>query len=195
MKKSLLILGLALALFSCNKEETAAAGFKTAYVDTVKLVESSEELKDLEARAKVREDEMGRELQGKAKQWQLDYASFQSEARVKGMEWAQLRQQDLQKREQEIAALQEQMKQKFTEEFGVQRDTIVSQMRKKIKDFGKKNGYDYIYGTGEAATILYGKEGYDITEKMIKEINDSYEGSAKKEDDAKEDTAKAEEKK
>src|SRR5690606_6563582 len=110
------ILGLALALFSCNKEENTGTGFKTAYVDTVKLVENSEELKDLEARAKVREDEMGRELQGKTKQWQMDAASFQQEARTKGMQWAQLRQQDLQKREQEILQLQQQMKEQFANE-------------------------------------------------------------------------------
>jgi len=194
MKKSLLILGLALALFSCNKEETAVAGFKTAYVDTVKLVENSDELKDLEARAKVREEEMGRELQGKTKQWQMDAASFQEEARSKGMQWAQLRQQDLQKREQEILQLQQQMKEQFASEFGVQRDTIVSQMRKRIKEYGKKNGYDYIYGTGEAASVLYAKDSYDITDKMIKDMNDNYKGSAKKEDEAKEERAKEEKK-
>lgn len=195
MKKSLLILGLALALFSCNKEEgTAASGFKTAYVDTVKLVENSDELKDLEARAKVREDEMGRELQGKAKQWQMDAASFQQEAQAKGMQWAQLRKQDLDKREQEIAALQQQMREQFASEFGVERDTIVSQMRKRIKEYGKKNGFDYIYGTGEAATVLYAKDSYDITDKMIKEMNDTYKGSAKKEDETKEEPAKEEKK-
>lgn len=196
MKKSLLILGLALAMFSCNKEEgPAPAGFKTAYVDTVKLVENSDELKDLEARAKVREDEMGRELQGKAKQLQMDAASLQSEARVKGMQWAQMRQRDLQQREQELAQLQQKMKEEFAGEFGVQRDTIVSQMRNRIKDFGKKNGYDFIYGTGEAASVLYAKDSYDITDKMIKEMNGSYKGSAKKEDDAKEEPAKEGDKK
>jgi len=190
MRKSLLILGLALALFSCNKEENTGTGFKTAYVDTVKLVENSEELKDLEARAKVREDEMGRELQGKTKQWQMDAASFQQEARTKGMQWAQLRQQDLQKREQEILQLQQQMKEQFANEFGVQRDTIVSQMRKHIKDYGKKNGFDFIYGTGEVASVLYAKESYDITDKMIKDMNDRYQGSAKKEDQPKEEPVK-----
>lgn len=190
MRKSLLILGLALALFSCNKEENTGTGFKTAYVDTVKLVENSEELKDLEARAKVREDEMGRELQGKTKQWQMDAASFQQEARTKGMQWAQLRQQDLQKREQEILQLQQQMKEQFANEFGVQRDTIVSQMRKHIKDYGKKNGFDFIYGTGEVASVLYAKDSYDITDKMIKDMNERYQGSAKKEAQPKEEPVK-----
>jgi len=195
MKKSLLILGLSLALFSCNKEEGAAtAAFKTAYVDTAKLVEESEELKELSDKAKVKEQEMGRELQEEARQLQLDAASFQKEAQVKGPQWAQLRGQDLQKRDQELTIKQQAMMRQLQDEFGVKRDTIVSQMRKYIKDYGKKNGYDYIYGTGDAASVLYAKDSYDITDELIKEFNDKYKGSDKAEE-TKEDTAKAEEKK
>ena len=46
MKKSLLILGLALALFSCNKTEQKE-NFKTAYIDTSVLLEKYEKFKDL----------------------------------------------------------------------------------------------------------------------------------------------------
>ena len=195
MKKSLLILGLSLALFSCNKEEGAAtASFKTAYVDTAKLVEESEELKILADQAKVKEQEMGRELQEEARQLQLDAASFQKEAQVKGPQWAQLRGQDLQKRDQELTIKQQAMMRQLQDEFGVKRDTIVSQMKNYIKEYGKKKGYDYVFGTGDAATVLYAKDSYDITKELIKEFNDKYKGSDKAEE-AKEDTAKAEEKK
>lgn len=195
MKKSLLILGLSLALFSCNKEgATATASFKTAYVDTAKLVEESEELKELADKAKVKEQEMGRELQEEARQLQLDAASFQKEAQVKGPQWAQLRGQDLQKRDQELTIKQQAMMRQLQDEFGVKRDTIVSQMRKYIKEYGKKKGYDYIYGTGDAASVLYAKDSYDITDEMIKEFNDKYKGSAKTEESVG-DTAKKEAKK
>ena len=80
------------------------------------------------------------------------------------------------------------------DEFGVKRDTIVSQMKNYIKEYGKKKGYDYVFGTGDAATVLYAKDSYDITKELIKEFNDKYKGSDKAEE-AKEDTAKAEEKK
>lgn len=194
MRKSLLILGLSLALFSCNKEEgTATASFKTAYVDTAKLVEESEELKELSDKAKVKEQEMGRELQEEARQLQLDAASFQKEAQIKGQQWAQLRGQDLQKRDQELTIKQQAMMRQLQDEFGVKRDTIVSQMRKYIKDYGKKKGYDYIYGTGDAASVLYAKDSYDITDELIKEFNDKYKGASKTEEPSK-DTAKEEKK-
>ncbi len=176
MKKSLLILGAALALVACNKEGAAPAGFKTAYVDTGKLVEQSEELKDFEAKAKVKEDEFARELQEDARQLELDAASFQNEAQVKGELWARKRGADLQRRQQELQIKQQTMQQQFAEEFAPKRDTIISQMKKLIKEFGKKHDYDFIYGTGDVATVLYAKDSYDITGEILKELNNKFKG-------------------
>jgi outer membrane protein len=180
MKKSLLIIGLAVTLFSCNQEQSAT-GFKTAYIDTVKLMEGYEELKDLDDKRKVKTEEMGRELDESAQQLRLDYASAQNEAKSKGPQWAQLKAQELQKRERELGMRQESMIKELQDEFGVKRDTILNQMRRHIKDYGKKNGYDYIYGTGDAASVLYAKESYDITKEVLKELNNNYSGSAKTE--------------
>ena len=47
---------------------------------------------------------------------------------------------------------------------------------------GKEKGYDYIYGTGEAVSILYAKDQYDITKDIIKLLNDKYAVEGKKEE-------------
>ena len=196
MKKTLVILGLAFALFSCNNDQAASAsGFKTAYVDTQKLMEKSDEIKDLDDKRKVKTEEMGRELDAKVQQLKLDYASAQSEANAKGPQWAQIKAQELQKREQQLGMMQESMSRQLQEEFGVKRDTVVSQIKKVIKEFGKKKGYDYVYGTGDAASILYAKDSYDVTNEILKQLNDKFKGSATKEEPAKTDVAKEEEKK
>lgn len=195
MKKSLLILGFALAVISCNKEAgTTAAGLKTAYVDTSKLVQDYNEFKDLESQSKTKQEVMGRELETKVQQFKLEAASFQEEARAKGPQWAQLKGQELQKRERELGMMQESMLKQLQEEFGTKNDTLISKIKKYVKDYGKKNGYDYIYGTGDVVSVMYAKEGYDITAKILKELNDSYKGTAKKEDTATAAPAKEEKK-
>ncbi len=192
MKKSLLIIAVALAMFSCNKEEgTAGSSFKTAYVDTSKLSKEYEEFKDLDSQRKVKEEEMGRELDAKVQQYKLDRAAAQNEAASKGPQWVQLKAQEFQKREQEISMMQEGMMKQLQDEFGAKNDTAVNQMKKFIKDYGKKKGYDYIYGSGDVTnSVLYAKDGYDITDEILKELNNKYKGSNKKEE-----PAKAEEKK
>lgn len=196
MKKSLLIIGFALAVISCNTSTTnTVAGLKTAYVDTSKIVQDLEEFKELESQSKTKQEVMGRELETKVNQFKMDAASFQEEAKVKGMQWAQLRGQDLQKRERELGIMQESMVKQLQDEFGVKNDTLVGKIKKYVKDYGKKNGYDYIYGSGDVVSIMYAKDGYDITDKITKELNDSYKGSAKKEETTKVEETKTEVKK
>ena len=42
MKKAILILGVALSLFACNKNEGKSESFKTAYIDTAEILEKYE---------------------------------------------------------------------------------------------------------------------------------------------------------
>ncbi len=186
MKKSLLILGLAVTLFSCDKNQSSSAGLKTAYIDTVKLMEEYEGLKDWESKGKVKKEEMERELQEDVEQFKQDYAAAEYQVKTKGPEWAQRKAEELQRRERDLGIKQESMMRQLQEEFGVKRDTILSQMKKHIKEYGKKQGYDYIYGTGDAASILYGKEEYDITEEIIKELNKNYKGEKGKTEEVEE---------
>jgi outer membrane protein len=61
-------------------------------------------------------------------------------------------------------------------------DSLVVKVKKFIKGYGKEKGYAYIYGTGDAATILYAEEKYDITKDIIKLLNDKYKSSVKTEE-------------
>jgi outer membrane protein len=73
------------------------------------------------------------------------------------------------------------MLRQLQEESGVELDSLVSSYRKVIKDYGKEKGFDYIFGTGEAASVLYAKDNYDIT-KDIKLVNEKYKSSDKKDE-------------
>ena len=65
-------------------------------------------------------------------------------------------------------------------------DSLVKNYRKVIKDYGKEKGYDYIYGTGDVASVLYAKDSYDISKEIIKMINDKYKTTDKKDEASKE---------
>ena len=72
------------------------------------------------------------------------------------------------------------MLRQLQQESGAEMDTLVKNVKKFIKDYGKEKGYDYIYGTGEAASILYAKDNYDITKEIIKLLNEKYKSADKK---------------
>jgi len=59
---------------------------------------------------------------------------------------------------------------------------LVVKVKKFIKAYGKEKGYSYIYGTGDAATVLYAEEKDEITKDIIKLLNDKYKSSVKTEE-------------
>lgn len=189
MKKALVIIALSILVVSCNKA-TEVKEVKTAYVDTSVLMKEYTEAKDLEAKYKAQAEEKGRQLQAEITRFKQDAASFQSQAQANGQAWAQQRGAELQKREQQLGYAQQALSQQLQQESGVEMDSLISGVKKFIKDYGKKNGYSYIYGTGDAASILYAEEKYDITKDIIKALNDKYKAEPKTEAPAKEEAKK-----
>jgi len=191
MKKVLLFIAISISVVSCNKTAEVKE-VKTAYVDTQVLMKEYTEAKDLEEKYKAQSSEKGRQLEAEINRFKQDASNFQAQAQANGQEWAQKRGAELQKREQELGYAQQALAQQLQQQGGVEMDSLVSGVKKFIKDYGKKKGYSYIYGTGDAATILYAEDKYDITKEVVKALNDKYKASSKT--DAKEET-KAEEKK
>ena len=176
MKKSLVIIAIAFSIISCNKTAEVAST-KTAYVDTSKLMIEYTEAKDIEAKYKAKSEEMGRELEAEIAKFKAEAGSFQKEAQMKGQAWAEQKGAELQKREQQLQYAQQSIGQQLQQESGVEIDSVVISFKKFIKSYGKEKGYAYIYGTGDAASVLYAEEKYDITKEIIKLLNDKYKSS------------------
>ena len=179
MKKIVLILGVALGVLACNKTETNSKEFKTAYIDTAELIDKYEKFKDEDDKFKVKSEELGRPLEAKVRAFQTEAQNFQRNAQVRGPQWAQQMGATLQQREQQLGIEQNALIQQLQQEGAQLKDSLISEVKKFIKDYGKKNGYDYIYGTGDAATVLYSKDQYNITKEVLKELNDKYLASKK----------------
>lgn len=189
MKKIFLLVGFAAALISCgDKSETtstnpetkeiSAGSQKIVYIDTEKLMKEYKESVDFESKFKAMSEKMQSELEGDMRKFQNDVADLQKNAQSKGMEWAQQREAELGKRQQTLAQKEQNYMQKFQQESAVERDSLVSKMKKFIKTYGAEKGYDYVLGTGDASTVLFAKEGSDITEEVLKLMNEAYENKA-----------------
>ncbi len=186
MKKSILVFGLLLAMASCEKAADQK-DFKTAYVDTSKLLDEYTEAKDIEEKYKSKGEEMGKQLEAEVARFRSEAAAFQKNAQTYGPQWAQQKGAELQRKEQELSYAQQAILRQLQEESGKEMDSLVKDVKKFIKDYGKEKGYNYIYGTGDAATVLYAKDEYDITNDVIKLLNDKYKSSSS--DDKKDEKA------
>ncbi|MTG97865.1 OmpH family outer membrane protein [Myroides albus] len=176
MKKSLLVLGLATMLFSCNN--STSNEFKTGYVDSAKLFKEYEEVKDVESKLKIKADEKGKAFDGEVASFQKEAEGFQRTAAQKGQAWAEQKAKELQRREQELQFKQNTLIQELQKEQGEQMDLVVKKVKEYIAEYAKKNNFEYVFNTDDASTIIYSKDGNDITDIILKELNAKYKGDS-----------------
>ena len=181
MKKVLVGIAMLVAIVSCNKTPEAK-DFKTAYVDTNKLLEESTEAKDIKAKYEAIAEEKGARLKVEVDKLEAEKNAFQANAQKNGQAWAQQKYGELQQREQQLQYTQQGLAQQIQGQHGVEMDSVVVKYKKIFKDYGKDKGFDYVFGTGEAATVLFAKDQYDITKDLIKIVNEKYKSEAKKDD-------------
>lgn len=179
MKKTLTALALALTLFACDKPAEKAE-FKTAYVDTAKMMEDYTERKDLEAKYRSKSQEMGKELDAEMARFKQEREAFESKARQLGEIWAQQNSGPLVRKSQQLQMAQEGLMRQIQEESGAEMDSLVTKVKTFVKDYGKQKGYDYLFATGDVVSILYAKDQYDITKDVTKALNDKYAADNKK---------------
>ena len=180
MKKALVIIALSISIVACNKPAEVKE-LKTAYIDTSELMKEYTEAKDLEAKYKTKAEEKGRQLEAEINRFKQEAAGFQAQAQANGQAWAQQKGAELQKKEQQLSYAQQALSQELQQESGKEMDSLVSGVKKFIKNYGKEKGYAYIYGTGDAASILYAEDKFNITKEIIKGLNDKYKATAKPE--------------
>jgi outer membrane protein len=187
MKKLLLCIISSVFIISCNQEKadknqvsTPNKEFKTAYVDVIELMKENLESKDINTKHENLIKAKGTDFEKKVAQFKAEVQGLEANAKANGMEWAQRKSQELQRREQELAQLEQRIMSEARQAHAVESDSLTSRIKKYIKEYGKKNNYSYIYGTGEANSVLYAEDSFNITKEMIDLLNEQYKpGSSK----------------
>ena len=167
MKKLLLVVLIAAGLTSCNEQ-------KTAYVDTTRLIQEYSEMQEIEAEFTTKSDRVKSELDSVARGFQMEVQEYQTN--MNGMTTAQRQETEerLMRKQQSIQQQQQQMGNQLRQESDEVIDSIVEKVKEYVREYGKENGYTYIFGSNESANIMYAKDGLDITEEVLENLNASY---------------------
>jgi len=58
-------------------------------------------------------------------------------------------------------------------------DQIYAQINQYILDYGESTSYEYIFGATGSGNLMYAKDSENITEEVLKYINNRYKGNVK----------------
>lgn len=167
MKKLFTLLFVAIALIGCEQE-------KTAYVDTTRLIQDYQEMKDVEAEFEVRSTALKAELDSIGRGFQAEVQEYQAQAPTLSESEREQRGKELMQQQQQLQQQQQIRSQQLRQESGEAIDTLVSKVKDFVADYGERNNYTYIFGSNETANIMYAKEGLDITDEILVELNEAY---------------------
>ncbi len=166
MRKFLWIAISGLILTSCNQQNV-----KTGYVNNTKVVSEYKEMKEAQEKWTKRNNEVRAELEEKAKQFQIEVQGYQNIMKSMSKTNREKKEQELMGKQQTLQREQQAKMQEIQQGSQAEIDSIISKVKSYIEDYGKKNGYTYIYGDTEASNILYGKEELNLTDTILKELN------------------------
>jgi len=166
MRKFLWIAISGIILTSCNQQTE-----KTGYVNNTKVVSDFKEMKTAQEKWTKRNNEVRAELEEKAKQFQIEVQGYQNIMKSMSKTNREKKEKELMEKQQILQREQQVKMQEIQQGSQVEIDSIIGKVKDFIKDYGKKNGFTYIYGDTESSNILYGKEEFNLTDKILKELN------------------------
>ncbi|WP_435624037.1 OmpH family outer membrane protein [Flagellimonas sp.] len=166
MKKIILPI-VVLLLVSCQQN-------KIGYVDNVKLMDGFQEKIDVEAKFKTKVEAMTKKRDSISQAFQLELQQFQAKAQKMSQKSAQEEYALLQQRGQFVGNQLQQEEQQLQKTSQTEMDSLVSKVKREIKAYGEANGFTYILGGGDGGSVLYGKDGQDLTDEVLKILNDKY---------------------
>lgn len=166
MKKLLIVLSFGAILTSCDNE-------KTAYVDTSELMKEYSEMKEVEADFTVRSENLKKELDSMSADFRQEVQEFQENAATMSQAEKEAKQQELMQKQQMLQQQQQMKSGQLRQESQMMMDSMINKVKGFVEEYGKENDYTYIFGSNESANILYAKEGKNITQEVLAELNDN----------------------
>ena len=167
--KKLILTGVALlALTACTD--------KVAFVDNSKLLNDYQEKKDIEANLKGQISAYERKRDSISMAFQTEARAFDAQAKTLPQNVAQKKYNELMQKSQILQQHLQQEEQKIQMESQTQMDSLLSKVKKNIKEYGKQKGYTFILGANDGGSVLYGSEKKDITKEVTEYLNNQYKG-------------------
>ena len=166
--KKIGILLLLITAYGCQQN-------KIGYVDTVRLMENSKEKIDIESKYQVKSTALNKKRDSISQAFQIEAQALQSKTKTMSQSKAQEEYELFQQKGQFISQQLQQEEQILQLQGQAEMDSLVNRVRDQISDYGEQNGFTYILGAGEGGTVLYGTDQQDLTDEVLKIVNDSYQ--------------------
>lgn len=167
MKKLAVVFLTIISLTACQQQ-------KIGFVDNSVLINEYQERKDVEANLNTKIEAFKSRTDSLRSAFELEIKEAELKARKMSQSAIQKLSQELQQKEQLLSQRVQFEQQQIAQESQKLNDSIINRVKAFVQDYGKSNNYNFILGSNEAGSVLYGEDASDLTQEILKALNENY---------------------
>lgn len=164
-----------------NTSPTQATASRIVYVNTDTLLNNYDYYKDVVKEFENKRFSAENELKRRSESFQNEVALFQRQVQAGGMsqQQGQTKQQQLAQKEQEIMMYRDNTSNALAQEQATKTDELISNIQDYLKKYNDDDRYDMVIGYSKGGGVLYAKDQMNITDEVLKGLNEEYASKKK----------------
>lgn len=157
-----------------SSSDTSNVDLKVAYINSDSVLKHYEYLKINREQLEAKTKKMDQELQNRTVGLRNEITAYQRN--VSGMTLGQARaaEEDLGKKQQNLQMYQQSLQQQLLQEEAKLNKELYDRITGFLKGYGQEKGLQVVLKFDPGSDVLYGGESLDITEDVIKGLNEAY---------------------
>lgn len=144
------------------------------YVDISKLMQGYKKTATVKEQFNKKAASLKTNLDSMVSGWQRELKIYEAERSGMTPKEVKLKEELLATKQQQINSYQEALQKQLGEEDKNTTQTILNDINDYVKEYGKEKGYKIIFGASGSGNIMYADEGADLTEEVLKGLNERY---------------------
>ena len=152
----------------------APGDLKMAYINSDTVLKYYDFFKVNREKLEAKSKKLDQELRGRAQSLQNDYESYQRNVGSLTIGQAKAIEEDLGKKQQNLRMYQESLSQELAGEEGKMNVDLYAKITTFLKKYGEEKGIQLVLKFDPSSDMLYGGAGLDITQDVIKGLNEAY---------------------
>ncbi len=148
-----------------------------AYVNVDSLLNNYDYFKATRTQLEDRRKKLETEIAGRTRSLENEVVSAQRKANTMTLEQAQLTEQNLRRKEQELVRYQNDAARQLAEEEQKKNEELINNISLYLKKHTEDKPYKIVFGYSKGGGILYATDSLDITQEVLKGLNQDYQAN------------------
>jgi outer membrane protein len=172
-----------------GKENTAVSSdsgvptdLKIAYITSDSVVEHYDYLKVNKDKLEAKTKKMDEDFRARAQGLKNEFDSYQRNVNSMTLGQVKAVEEDLAKKQQNLQLYQQRLSQEVMQEENRLNKELYDRVTAYLNKYGKEKGFQLVLKVDQGSDVLHAAEGLNITEEVIKGLNEEYKTEGSKTD-------------